>query len=263
MTGSCIRGLAKTGVFTKSRKLHPIVAVRVTDNGGRKIPVSNDEGIGLVKREFGSRWQCRSLHRREQVMNFLAAHRGRTPSWSEQELRKAFAAIGKQYRLDSRGECVAMWELAFRCSPCAVQQFFNRLAGDDTAARGSQIQARALGKSSSEPLATEVRVVLPLQARAQVLDALIAHRLHGYLNEDRFRRDFLWVGAVKNSQPLELTWMLSQIIEKSLDNQSQGAVSQSDIAAFYDHQDLLLACDWLLEDAPEILDPAVVAAAFR
>lgn len=57
--------------------------------------------------------------------------------------------------------------------------------------------------------------------------------------------------------------MLSQIVEKALDNKSTGALSQADIKAYYDHLDLVLCVRWLLEVSPALLDPCVVIAGLR
>ena len=101
-----------------------------------------------------------------------------------------------------------MWNLCFQSSPAAVVQYFGWKASSDEEAVGSSVSARGLGKSGDCPTPTEVRVILPLLARSQICDALVSCRLQCYLSKGEFRRDWLWVGAQKRTQPMGLAWML-------------------------------------------------------
>lgn len=91
----------------------------------------------------------------------------------------------------------------------------------------------------------------------------MAVRLHSYLDRDEFKRDWLWVGARPRTQPLELAWTLSQLVEKSLDSRSEGALAHCDVAAHYDSLDLLLCTSWLLDQPASLVDLAVAIAALR
>ena len=262
--GACLRRQAKNGIFTKSKKLHKIVGIRREDANGVQHLITNvHDVVEEVRGEFRSRWQCGVMHRIEILRGVVDSHDRHEPQWTSKELMIAFASIGNQYRCDRRGFSVAMFNLFFQASPVAAQIWFGWLAGSTAAALQCRIAARGLGKSSSTPLAKDVRVVLPLEAHAQVLDALIAHRLQAYLSRQCMMNDLWWVGAVKYTQPMELMWMLSQMIEKSLDDRSRGALAQSDIRSFYDNNDLLLCTQWLLSRCGPALDRAVVVAALR
>ena len=265
LAGLCVRKhVRKGGAVTKSKKLHVISAISGLNASGHRT-IEDDEEVAMkkVQEEFTSRWQVGNLHRYGLIDDLLAQHRGRNPIWAESEVRSALACIGNQYRCDDTGECVAMWSLLFRRHPALVCSYFGWFAGCDSEARASEVAARGYGKSSASPLPTEIRVILPLRARAQIVDALVAQRLQCFLGRSEFKRDWLWVGAQKHSQPMEISWMLSQIIEKALDNRSIGGLAQADICAYYDHLDVLLCARWLLQAPTELVDPAVVMAALR
>ena len=106
-------------------------------------------------------------------------------------------------------------------------------------------------------------MILPMPARLQVLDALLASKVHRFLDNARFHRNWLWVGGRPKTQPMEIAWLFSQLCEKGLDNRSSGAFSQCDVAAFYDNIDILLVAQWLLQAPPHELDPIAVAACVR
>ena len=263
--GSFIRAKCTSGrVFARSKKLFPICAIsELLPDGSARRDLSAVAGESAVKEEFCSRWQVGRAHRIEILHGLLAAYSGRSPCWSERELRAAFASIAHQGRVDANGESVGMWNAFFCSSPAAACGYFSKLAACDASARSSCVAARALGKTGERPLPAEIRVVLPLEARSQVLDALLANRLQDFLSSARFKRPWLWVGAQKGTQPMDLAWMLSQVIEKCLDDRSQGGLAQGDVQSYYDCLDVILCVRWLLEQPSEDVDPAVAIACLR
>ena len=174
------------------------------------------------------------------------------------EFQQALNQIGKKYVLDKFGECVAMWQLLFMACPQLVLRFFGRLAARRVDAAAQVFFARGVGKRSADTQPGDVRVVIPLSARAQILDALMAARLTTVA--DSMPTPGWFVAAVKFIQPMDIAFTATQIIEHSLDDHSRGAVTAMDIASYYGNLDPLLVCQWLLQRAHVACPPSLVRA---
>jgi len=125
------------------------------------------------------------------------------------------------------------------------------------------VHARALGKKNGTPKPSEVRIVMPLPARLQILDCLISNRISILLDAPAYSTPGFWVGAVPRSQPLDVVFARTQTCEKSLDDRSRGALSQWDVRAYYDTIDLVHVVRWFVAQPANLLDPAIAAAALR
>ena len=141
--------------------------------------------------------------------------------------------------------------------------YFVKLSGSDEEARRCVLQARAQGKGSSQPCASDVRITVPQGAQQQILDVLIADRLSASFPACDFRDSGFFIGAQKGTQCLDVTFGLSQAVEKMCDDNSRGGIAQMDIRAYYDSFSLLLICRWLCERAKSAEDLAVAASLLR
>ena len=156
-----------------------------------------------------------------------------------------------------------MWLEAWLAEPESVGRFFSWLASSTESASHARLRARAFGKSSSCPSAAEVRVVIPMPATMQILDALLAQAVDAMLTPPSLQEHGWFVGARPRTQILDITFGLSQVIELACDDYSRGAIAQCDIRAFYDTIDMLLVGRWLLNLVSSERDRAVVAALVR
>ena len=109
------------------------------------------------------------------------------------------------------------------------------------------IEGRIYGKESAVTEVDNVRAILPLPSVLQVMDVLVQDILTNFL-----RRAFppvpgTFIGARPHTQALDIAHGLQSVVEKALDDKSQGAVAQMDIKAYYDSLDTLLLCRWLEE----------------
>jgi hypothetical protein len=94
----------------------------------------------------------------------------------------------------------------------------------------------------------------------QVIDLLLYRLLTPFINATCPHLSGCFVGAMPQTQPLGIAHELHSVIEKSLDDHSQGCVAQQDIEKYYDSIHLLLVSRWLLRTgAPR----TIVACALR
>ena len=261
-----LRKKVSTGrAVSRSKKLHVMSAidVRVADQDPPCYVTGEAEACAALSPVFEKRWGAGSLHRESLLTDTFAAFRSRRPTWTGPEMMSALACIRRKSFCDHLGECAAMWVSLFRVVPEVVCDYFAELAADDQAARSTVLRARAYGKSSGRPRPSQVRIVIPLTARAQILDALIAHRLHAALSHPRLAVEGFFVGAVPRTQPLDIAFSCAQVVERACDDFSRGALAQFDIHAYYDSLDLLLVVTWLTRHIADLCDPAVAVAALR
>ena len=114
------------------------------------------------------------------------------------------------------------------------------------------IQAYAGGKTSSTTAVQNTRVILPLPAVLQVLDALLFVLLHPFIVSLLPQQDGCWIGGLPRTQPLEITHCMSMIIEKGLDMESTGAVGTQDVRQYFDSVWLHLIYEWLVSKSVPI-----------
>ena len=106
-----------------------------------------------------------------------------------------------------------------------------------------------------------MRVVIPLSARAQILDALLSARVN--LVMDGFDKPGWFIAAVAGTQPMDIAFGITQMVEKSMDDWSRGGFASMDIASYYDNIDVVLICRWLAARHAVECDAAVIGAILR
>ena len=261
LTGRDVRSKISQGrPLAKKQKLFVIEGIDLSTGGDPPAgTVVEDEVKAAVRGTFQARWLCGSSHRLELLGDFLAASPRQPVVWSWREFQRALNAIGKQYAMDARGECVAMWHYLFMAAPDIVLEYFGVLAVDWDAAAGCEFRAKALGKKGKYPRAGDIRVVIPLTARCQILDALFASRIAEAVAKVDTAGWF--VAAVPHTQPLDVSFAISQMVERSCDDFSRGAWASMDIRAYYDNVDLLLVAEWIIaQNVPSCCRNVVAAA---
>ena len=227
----------------------------------RRLSVDEGEVGDAVGGVFESRWSCRSLHRREQLRDFLAVSPRRPIHWTWKEFQAALDSVTRKFVLDSEGECVAMWQFLFMAAPDVVLRFFGEMAVSDEMAVATSFRARAFGKKSKTPKPDDIRVIIPLTARAQLLDSLLAARVG--LAAATIDSSGWFVGAVAGTQPLDISFAISQMVEKSMDDFSRGAWASMDVRAYYDNLDLLLVAKWVVSAEVPRCGRDIAAAVLR
>ena len=263
LTGKAVKSKVAQGrPLAKKVKLHTIEGINMAGDGAAAdVVVDEAVACAAVRGVFEQRWACKSLHRREQLRDLLGRAPGAPLQWTWKEFQVALNAIDKKFRADHDGECVAMWQFLFMVVPDLVLRYFGWLAAQSGVAAATHFHARALGKKSKVPRPKDIRIVIPLSARAQILDALLAARISQAA--DSIEKEGWFVAAVPGMQPLDISFGTTQMTEKAMDDRSRGAWASMDIEAYYDNVDLLLVAAWLRRARVAACDAAVIAAALR
>ena len=115
------------------------------------------------------------------------------------------------------------------------------------------------GKESSITRLDKVRLILPQGALAEVIDVILAARVHTLIERNLPTPSCCFIGGRPRTQPMDIAHTLQCCIEKSLDLRSQGAIAQGDIQQFYDSLPMLKIFEWLIQaDAGDALAAAVM-----
>ena len=94
--------------------------------------------------------------------------------------------------------------------------------------------------------ASKIRTLLPMPCILSLLDCIVAKRAHRIADIFAQRTPFGFLEcAKKHRQCLDAVFPASIIIERSLDNFSQAAISQQDVKHYYDDLQLLKIADWI------------------
>ena len=119
--------------------------------------------------------------------------------------------------------------------------------------------ASAKGKDGKTPQTSKVRVILPQSAILSLCDAILANRIHGFVDMLVPPCDFVYVGARPGTQCADIAFACHMVIEKALDDSSRNTLGQSDIGQFYDNLLIMSIAEWLAQrGAPSQLLSAVV-----
>ena len=100
-------------------------------------------------------------------------------------------------------------------------------------------------KESATAYAAKLSAILPLPAVLQVIDVLLARMLTEHIDKALHHVDDTFIGARPLTQTLDIAHGVQFVIEKCLDDKSQGGVAQMDVEKYYDSLDGLLICRWL------------------
>ena len=92
------------------------------------------------------------------------------------------------------------------------------------------------------------------------MDLLLHRTLTRFVDTSCPPVDGCFVGALPKTQVLDIAHGLHLLVEKALDDHSNGAIAQQDIEKYYDSIRLLKAARWLLSKGAPV---ALVACALR
>ena len=123
-----------------------------------------------------------------------------------------------------------------------------------------EVQGRVLGKEGSVSLVGKLRVILPLPALLQVVDAILPALLESYLTSLLPRVPECLVAGRPFTQVLDIAHGVQSVLEKGLDDFGCAAAAQCDIQQFYDSLPLVSIFLWLVGNG---VPQGLAAAALR
>ena len=241
--------LKKGGVIQRSKKLHPLQAVVLSDvHADRSGHVSQDrtEWAAEISHQFSKKWGSRHLQRRVNILDATLPFEAVECDITGVELTNAFARIKHKARLDHYGVSVAAIQMLLLALPRVTTTFFNLAAASTPIMSSIVVKGHAYGKESATSLATNIRAILPLPSVMQILDVVLPSSLEPYVNMLLPPVPDCFIGARPKTQCLDIAHGLQSVLEKGLDKFGDAAVAQCDIEKFYDSLPVLLIMRWLV-----------------
>ena len=232
----------------KSKKLFPITAI-IDGALGCAPTVDPDACASAFRREFVSKWGCRDFHQLSLISDVLRYNDGVGMQFDVDELHAACDALRKPSRLDRYQICASAFKAACLGAPHAIVELLHRIVASQTSLAQLQIHGHASGKRRGPITSKQVRAILPLPIILAVIDAIMAKKLNSHI--DKFAActsNSFFECARRGRQILDLTFALSQVIEKAGDLHGYGAIAQADIRQYYDNIRPLRAHRWMLRN---------------
>ena len=214
----------------------------------------------LISEFFAQKWGANRLDDIARDRDFMRISLGAPLRVEFKEVEAALKNVKQLSVLDAHGECVAMWKMMWWADPSAVIRHLEEVATSWDGFAAFLVNARVQGKSSSRTLLADCRTVMPLPARAALIDFIIAARLQRFLDVHLPRHPAVWEGARPRTQMLDISHGLSLVVEKAVDLGSRGALSQCDVLSYYDSVDVVDTLRWMVARG---LDLPTAAAAAR
>ena len=240
VTHNIIKSIDKGGVITKSKKLYPIHSV--TDEHGNQL----EEGEEAVAQDFRNKWGCSDQASAANIQDLLHMHEHQNPLFTANDYGRAFSRLKKKFLTDATGISVAALEIIFIAHPVAFVHAANSALSRKTDCQEMHIQARAHGKTTSNPKKNECRAILPLSAIATLFDAIISDWIHNFVNDALPALNPTWEGARPATQCLDVACTMHIALEKMLESQSHGAIVTVDIQRYYDNVNITKCYAWLI-----------------
>jgi len=209
---------------------------------------------------FGNKWGVFNIQCRSELMQYLAQSQEVQFEFPVHVVDEAFKIIRKKRRLDGYGVSVASFLLLWRACPNVVHNFLTLFITSTTMVSAMEVPGRVLGKEGPVSVVGKLRVILPLPALLQVVDAILPALLESYLTSLLPRVPECLVAGRPFTQVLDLAHGVQCVLEKGLDDFGCAASAQCDIQQTYDSLPLVTICLWLVGNG---VPQGLAAAALR
>ena len=130
----------------------------------------------------------------------------------------------------------------------AIVDVFSRATASNSMMRSIKIDGHVVAKKRGCVTPLQCRAILPLPSFAAVIDSALSTQMQQTVQTaaDECGTGFLECARC-GRQVLDITFPLSQVIEKGADDHCRAAIAQSDIKQFYEFLRPLLIFRWLSE----------------
>ena len=212
-----------------------------------------------IATHFAAKWGKGSLHSRELQNDFLAAHEHVPINITVDELSEAFKAMGAQSKLHGDGTTSVALRWFFFVHPLWLQDVVNATVASSNAMQQLQAHMRPGGKRTRIPELSQIRAVVPQPPLLAIIDHVLSKRLHAFVDSRFGQLEGVHHGALPGTQVLDIAHSASLLMEKCTDTQGKGAISQMDIASYFDALPCVSVVQWLVSQGlPASLGAAVV-----
>ena len=229
---ACKARVDKGKAVSRTKNLHRLTGVFADSSA----PVqSSDQDISSgVGQYFERKWGCNLLQQREHIRNFIQFAEHHASVFGADVVEGAFFRLKRCDKLDRWGICYNLLYLVFSASPESFISWLRFVLSSSTVMGSLQAHARSFGKKSSISSLGDVRLIIPMGAIVSFLDRILAILLEPAIGAQLPLCPGIFVGARRYTQAQDIGHSLSLVVEKSLDNLSQGCIAQADIKPYFD-----------------------------
>ena len=250
-------GIIKGKVAVRSKKLFPLTTL-LGDDGA---PVDDFAKWEIALSDyFGDKWGSNNVQERSVLMQHLARNEGHQLVLPMHVVDKALAVIRRKKKLDHYGISIAALVLLWRAQPSVLHDFLVAFMASTQMVSNMEVHGRVLGKEGPTSGVGKLRVILPLPAVLQIVDAALPFLFEDYMSSLLPIVPECLVAARPFTQVLDVAHGLQLVLEKGLDDHGCAAAAQCDIQQFYDSLPLVLIMLWLSDNG---VPWALVTAAIR
>ena len=225
-----IRCLAQGRVLQRSGHLHKLETMKIDGVASRDC----EEWAQAVSRHYGQKWGCHCLQGRANLLDYIRRFEGCALHLDSVQVSQAFRCLKNRNKNDRCGVSVAGLEMLYVAQPDVFNSWLASLLGGAERFASLTVWAFICGKESGNTTVEKTRVIMPMPALLNIIDALLVVLLEPFLETLLVVPGSCWIGGRKYTQVLDITHGLTAVIEKSMDLESAGAVAQADIQQYYD-----------------------------
>ena len=235
--------IVRTGkVFQRAKKLYPVESL-ILEDGTRTA--SRDEWTAPLLHVFKSKWQTMALQQRELLLDMIRRTEGSSGNVQWHLLCEAVDCIKKVSARDAYGVSMLILRAFIFGNPTAAVSLFTNLLRDSSFMQTFYIQGTIYGKESAHTTPAKTRAILPLPALLNVVDALVAMRIHCLVDSICVPPLGVFFGARKGTQVLDIAHAAQLHMQRGGDNFGHAGFAQGDVATYFDSIRCLLIARWL------------------
>jgi hypothetical protein len=221
--------------------------------------VDRKRGLDLIGEQFSRSWSCDDRGAHTITISRLAACLGQSLNITGQEVATACWKVGLKNSVDHFGvssRAMAMW-----CSQHLElgAELLDKMMSGAMETGGLALEGFVKGKGKASCQTDRMRAVVPMPVLLAMLDSILAERLRVFV-EMLPLPPHICVGGGGGVQLGDIAHGCAMILEKSMDDMSQGVVIQADVEKYYDQLPLWKCLDAL---ALRGLDARTAAACVR
>ena len=219
-----------------------------------------EEWQAPVQKHYVAKWGGNDLQQRLNVLDLCLSHEGMEMDISPEDIVVAAKQLNRVDVKDSDNVAARAWLLWAESCPAQSCAWLRRVLASTPDMKQFSIVGKVKGKRGQKSALEDLRAILPLTAALQVADAIISSRLNTWIDSKLPTPAGAFVAARPRTQATEVMLGCHLVMEKALDNRSQGCLAQADVASHYDTLCSVRITRWLLKSGCE---PSLAIAALR
>lgn len=187
-----------------------------------------------AEQHFGDKWEVLDIIQRLGILDFVLEREAKDMAIAPEDLEAVWLRLLRRTVLCQRTALV--WRHGARCRLCSFRE-----PHPQHRRRGLAIhRARpCIGEGKPTPQVSQVRVLAPMAPLVSICDAVLSTRVAEFFEREVHRDGGVFIAVRKGAQVLDVALGMSMAVKRMLDNRSQGAIGQADIAAFFDYLNIL------------------------